>query len=79
MPRDSVRRYLKILADNCLAGVKSEGPGKPTLYFGVDTPLDAVADMRGITGVVDKRRNAIAVRQDNNRLAYPGTYWRPAV
>lgn len=78
MSRDSVRRYLKILADNCLAGVKPGGPGKPALYFGVDTPLDAVAAMRGITGVVENRRNAISVRQHNNQLAYPGTYWRPA-
>lgn len=76
MSRDSVRRYLKILADNCLAGVKPGGPGKPALYFGVDTPLDAVADMRGITGVVENRRNAISERQHNNQLAYPGTYWR---
>jgi len=78
MKTGSVRRYLKILADNCLAGVKPGAPGEPTLYFRVDTPLDAVAEMRGISGVVETRHNAISGRQHNNRLAYPGTYWRPS-
>jgi hypothetical protein len=76
MKPDSVRRYLKILADNCLAGIKPGSPGEPTLYFRVDTPLDAVADMRGISGVVEARHDAISVRQQANRAGYPGAYRR---
>jgi hypothetical protein len=63
---DSVKRYLRILADNALAGTKPAGPGKPTLYFRVDTPLDAVADARGIYGHVEV--NAWKIEQQ--QLAY---------
>jgi DNA-binding transcriptional ArsR family regulator len=76
MSRRSAKRYLLILAEHALAGSKPGAPGEPTLYFRVDTPLDAIADMLGILGHVDYARWKIDWQQHDNRAAYPGTYRR---
>jgi hypothetical protein len=72
----SVKRYLGILADHCLVGTKPAGPGEPTLYFKVETPLDAVADSIGIYGHIEIKRWEIERRQEANKAAYPGSYRR---
>jgi DNA-binding transcriptional ArsR family regulator len=69
-----VKRYLGILAEHCLAGSKPGARGEPTLYFRVDTPLDAVADSMGIYGHVEIKRWEIERRQHSNRAAYPSSY-----
>ncbi|BDD96566.1 hypothetical protein [Mycolicibacterium fortuitum] len=70
----SAKRYLKKLADHALAGSKPGAPGEPTLWFRVDTPLDAVADAMGIYGHIEIKRWEIENRQYANRSAYPGAY-----
>lgn len=72
----SVKRYLRILADHALAGFKPAAPGAPTLWFRVETPLDAVADALGIYGHVEVRRWELEQRQAANRAAYPSAYRR---
>lgn len=70
----SVKRYLKILSENCLAGIKPGAPGEASQYFRVDTPLDAVADALGIFGHVEIKRWEIEQRQAANQAAYPSSY-----
>jgi DNA-binding transcriptional ArsR family regulator len=76
MKPPSVKRYLRMLSDNCLAGSKPGSPGEPTLYFRVDTPLDVVADSLGIYGHVEIKRWEIEQRQHANRVANPKAYRR---
>ena len=76
MATPSVKRYLGILAEHGLAGYKPGAPGEATLYFRVDTPLDAVADSMGIYGHVEIKRWELERRQHANREAYPGAYRR---
>ena len=74
MTSPSVKRYLRILADHGLAGTKPGAPGDPTLYFRVDTPLDAIADALGIYGYVEIKRWELEQRQHANRAAFPSAY-----
>jgi hypothetical protein len=74
MTTPSVKRYLRILAEHCLAGSKPGAPGDATLYFRVDTPLDAVADSVGIYGHIEIKRWEIERRQHANHTAFPGSY-----
>ena len=76
MKPPGVKRYLRILAEHCLAGSKPGAPGEATLYFRVETPLEAVADALGIFGHVEIKCWELERRQDANRAAYPGTYRR---
>lgn len=74
MEVSGVKRFLRILANHCLVGIKPAGPGEPTLYFKVDTPLDVVADSLGIFGLIDFKRSEIEQRQQANKEAYPSSY-----
>jgi hypothetical protein len=76
MNTPGVKRYLRILAEHGLAGSKPGAPGDATLYFRVDTPLDAVADMLGIYGYVEIHRWELERLQHANRAAYPSAYRR---
>lgn len=69
----SVRAFASKLADACLAGIK---PGRPKLYFRVDTPLEVLEDVLGCAGYVDRVRARIEHQQEANRAAWPGTYKR---
>jgi hypothetical protein len=61
------------LAEHCLAGMI---PGRPVKYFRVDTPLEAVEDMLGVTGFIEGRIERTELRQEANRKAFPQAYQR---
>jgi len=76
MKLPSVKRFLRILADHGLAGCKPGAPGEPTLYFGVDTPLDVLADSMGIYGHIEIKRWELEQLQQANRAEFPNAYRR---
>lgn len=69
--RDACRHALAKLFDRSLAG---QIAGRPSKYFRVDTPLDAVAEAMSVSGYVEFRRQQLEARQAANRTGYPASY-----
>lgn len=63
--RSCVSKSLTRLFDVGLAGFKPEARSK--LWFRVSTPLDAVAELLGVSGVADRHRQKIELMQSDQR------------
>lgn len=63
--RSCVSKALNRLFDAGLAGFKPEGRSR--LWFRVSAPLDAVADLLGVSGVADRHRQKIELQQADQR------------
>jgi DNA-binding transcriptional ArsR family regulator len=65
------RHALAKLTDNGLAG---EIPGRPVQYFKAEADLEAIEDMLGVNGHVNRVVETTIIRQEANLAAYPQNY-----